>query len=81
METSERIDAQEPQQTGKPPGVIDIGETQSQEPAIGFFSIFLHIGFRAFALLNDRADRRSHGEHNEQKHRQLDRSKKIHDLA
>ena len=81
IETGERVDAEEPEETGKPPGVIDVDKPQPKKPPIGALSIFLDIGFRPFVLLDDRPDRGGDGNEEKQEHRQLDRGEELDEFA
>src|SRR6476661_6158978 len=76
IKTGQGIDAEHRQETGKPPGVIDVRESQPGEPAVRLLTVFLDIGFRPFALLNYGADRGRHRQDDEEKHGQFDRGKK-----
>src|SRR4029079_5275583 len=75
------VDAEEPEEAGEPPGVIDVGEAQPEKPTVGVFSVFLDIRFWPLALLDDRPDGRRDRDKQEQEHGQLDRRKKLDQLT
>src|SRR4030095_399316 len=81
VETRERVDAQEPEKTGEPPSVVDVGEAQTQKPTVGFLSVFLNVGFGALALLDDCSDSCGNRNKQEEEHGQLNRGEEPDQLT
>ena len=81
VEAGQGVNAEEGQQAGEPPGVIDIGEAEAKKPTIRLFAIFLNIDLGTVTLLDDGPNGGRHRQHDEQEHGEFDGGEKLAKLS